>query len=146
MSEVVSKILSIASDNDNDTDGYMVHFWVGQEFDEAPTLNNALAILGRMDGLQRQIYAFNVQFNDGEFSMEPDQSLAECLLIFDKHDSPLELSEPLQRQWKTGQMAEGIVTHLVNANVFGVWRTCNTDSPEAPEPEPSDIAGQLASC
>lgn len=121
MAEVVAKILAIAQDEESD--GYLVQFWVGQELSARPTLNDAFRMLGSMDSLQREVYSFVVQWEDGEFTMEPDEDLSECLAIFDKYDSADQLGPPLDRQWKTGQMAEAIVTHLVNANVFGVWRT-----------------------
>ena len=69
--------------------------------------------------------------------MEPDENLCECLAIYDKHESGDDLGAPLDRQWKTGQMAEAIVTHLVNANVFGVWRTYDPDEEET-ENSPGD--------
>lgn len=131
--EVVAKILQIAIDEENE--GYVVHFWVGQELADNPTLNEAFALLGSMDSLQREVYSFLVQWEDDEFTMEPDEDLAECLAIFDQYDDCNSLGPQLSRQWKTGQMAEAIVTHLVNANVFGVWRTTEdgeeTSSPAA---------------
>src|SRR5688572_22713071 len=133
--EVVAKILSISIDEENG--GYIVQFWVGKELAENPTLNEAFALLGSMDSLQREVYQFVVQWEDGEFTMEPDEELSECLAIFDQHDDTDELSAPLVRQWKTGQMAEAIVTHLVNANVFGVWRT--TESSESDPPTESNV-------
>lgn len=130
MSEVVAKIMAIVQDEERD--GHVVEFWVGQEMAEKPSLNQAFAMLGSMDSLQREVYSFLVQWEDGEFTMEPDDALSECLSIFDQYDSAEELGEPLDRQWKTGQVAEGLVTHLVNSNIFGVWRTSSGDD-EAPE-------------
>lgn len=128
--EVVAKILSIGIDEENG--GYIVHFWVGQEFAENPTLNEAFALLGSMDSLQREVYSFLVQWEDGEFTMEPDEELSECLAIFDRYEDANDLEGLVARQWKTGQMAEAIVTHLVNANVFGVWRTTEPEEQEPP--------------
>ena len=93
-SEVVAKIVTIA--HDENSDGYVVEFWVGQELAEKPTLNEAFALLGSMDTLQREIYSFVVQWEDGDFTMEPDEALAECLAIFDKHDSAEGLGSPLR--------------------------------------------------
>lgn len=136
-SEVVAKIVTIA--HDENSDGYIVEFWVGQELAEKPTLNEAFALLGSMDTLQREVYSFVVQWEDGDFTMEPDEALAECLAIFDKHDSADGLGSPYDRQWKTGQVAEAMVVQLVNNNVFGVWRT---GSDEEQPPMAAEISAQ----
>src|SRR5688572_15965296 len=132
--EVVAKLLSIQSDEEED--GFIVQFWVGQELAENPSLNEAFALLSHMDRLQRAVYSMIVRFEDGEYTMEPDEQLAECLVIFDEHETPEELEPPLTRQWKTGQIAEAFVSQLVSANVFGVWRTGETED-EAEEVESS---------
>lgn len=124
--EVVAKVISVTLDEDGG--GYLVEFWVGQELNDQPTLSEAFAVLGSMDGLQREIFSFVVRWEDEEYTMEPDEALAECLALFDKHDAVDELGSPLDRQWKTGQVAEALVTHLVNSNLFGVWRTVDADS------------------
>lgn len=117
----MARILSIELDEANDA--YVVEFWVGQEIGDKPTLNEAFALLGRLDSLQREVYTFVVQWEDADVTMEPDEDLSECLGIFDEYDSPDDLGAVMARQWKTGQMAEALVTQLVQANVFGVWRT-----------------------
>jgi hypothetical protein len=123
--EVVAKIVNIV--HDEASDGYVVEFWVGQELAREPTLNEAFALLGSMDTLHRELYSFVVEWEDGEFTMEPDEALSECLAIYDKHDDADRLGRPYERMWKTGQVAESMVVQLVNSNIFGVWRTGNED-------------------
>jgi len=123
--EVVAKLISINYDESHD--GYMVTFWVGQEFDEA-NLNDAFALLGKMDGLQREVYSMLIRHEEDEYTMEPDEDLSPCLVIFDQHESSEELEQPTYRQWKTGQIAEALCTQLITANTFGVWRTAKKDN------------------
>ena len=139
--EVVAKVMSVAFDDE--LDGYVVHFWVGQELTDEPSLNEALALIGSMDSLRREVFAMVIRQEDNEYTMEPDEDLAECLVIFDEHQSADELEAPLSRQWKTGQMAEALTTHLVNSNVFGIWRTGidterTDETVEVSEPSPTD--------
>ena len=139
--EVVAKVISVAFDDD--MDGHVVHFWVGQELADEPSLNEALSLIGSMDSLQRETFAMIIREEDNEYTMEPDEDLAECLIIFDAHNSADELEQPLSRQWKTGQMAEALTTHLVNSNLFGVWRTGedterNDEAVEVSEPAPTE--------
>src|SRR5690349_14256917 len=115
--EVVAKVLNIQASEEED--GYVVQFWVGQELTENPSLNEAFALLSHMDRLQRELYSMIVRFEDGEYTMEPDEHLADCLIIFDEHETADELEAPLNRQWKTGQVAEALVSQLVSSNVFG---------------------------
>ena len=139
--EVVAKILAIAADEEHD--GYVVQFWVGKEFNDTPTLNEAFALLGSMDSLQRTTYSFMVRWEENEFTMEPDEALAECLAIYDQYGPDHELGPPLDRQWKTGQVAEALVTQLVHANVFGAWRTIDlsTTHHDLEDPSESDPGG-----
>ena len=119
--EVVGKIVSITADEEGG--GYVVEFWVGEEIGESPTLPEAFALLGSLDRLQRERFAMRIVWDGEQFGMEPDEKLMGCLNLYDQHDSVDELDELHARRWKTGQVADAIVTHLIDANVFGAWRT-----------------------
>lgn len=128
--EVVGKVVRVSEDEERG--GHVVEFWVGEELSDTPTLGQAIALLGNMDRLQRELFAMHVGWEDGEYAMEPDTRLSQCLAVYDEYDSGDGLISPLDRQWKTGQIADAIVTSLIEANVFGVWRTRSGEE-ETPE-------------
>ena len=130
--EVVAKLVSIVFDDDHD--GYLVTFWVGQEFSEEGGLNEAFAILGKMDTLQRELYTMLIRYEGDEYLMEPDESLSTSLIVFDQHETCDGMDATVRRQWKTGQVAEALCTQLIHANAFGVWRT----GEQAPDEEESE--------
>ena len=121
--EVVGKLVAVAMDEERG--GYLVQFWVGHELAERPTLNEAFALLRTMDALQRELFTVHVAYDGEQFTLEPDEALAQCLELYDEHDSAEELEPPLDRQWKTAQIADAIISQLIEANVFGAWRSAD---------------------
>ena len=123
--EVVGKLVAIAVDEERG--GYLVQFWVGHELSEQATLNEAFALLKSMDALQRQLFTVHINWDGEQFTLEPDEALAECLELYDEHESSEDLEPPFDRQWKTAQIADAIISQLIEANAFGVWRSAEAD-------------------
>ena len=135
--EVVGKLVAVAVDEERG--GYLVQFWVGHELTEQPTLNEVFALLKSIDALQRQLFTVHINWDGDQFTLEPDEALAECLELYDEHESPDDLEAPFDRQWKTAQIADAIISQLIEANAFGVWRSAEVDDELDDEPdEPSE--------